>query len=122
MPKELPGVLQRIADRYAAFAADEARGNSAVYEKLALAIADAPEILDFIASLPAPRSQPNCSSPPFAMCAAACPRTRIDCCWRCGASRIASARSCCRRGRRPTSRGAVPFCCRFSRFCRRRWR
>jgi hypothetical protein len=51
--------LQRIAARYAAFAIDEARGSSAIYEKLALAIACSPELLAFIAGLPAARRQPN---------------------------------------------------------------
>ena len=51
--------LHRIAKRYRAFAIDEARGASEVYETLALGIAASPEILDFIASLPADRRQPN---------------------------------------------------------------
>ena len=51
--------LNRIAARYRAFAIDEARGASEVYESLALGIAASPEILDFIASLPADRRQPN---------------------------------------------------------------
>jgi hypothetical protein len=51
--------LQRIAERYAAFAADEARGNSPIYEKLALDIAHSPELLAFIAGLPPDRRQPN---------------------------------------------------------------
>jgi Uncharacterized protein conserved in bacteria (DUF2332) len=59
MPRELPGELQRLADRYAAFAVDEARGNSALYEKLALAVTNSPEILAFIAGLPVSRRQPN---------------------------------------------------------------
>jgi hypothetical protein len=51
--------LNRIAKRYRAFAIDEARGASEIYETLALGIAASPEILDFIASLPADRRQPN---------------------------------------------------------------
>ncbi len=51
--------LHRLADRYAAFAVDEARGNSAIYERLALAIAGSPELLSFIAGLPPDRRQPN---------------------------------------------------------------
>jgi hypothetical protein len=51
--------LDRIAERYRAFAVDEARGVSEVYETLALEIAASPEILDFIASVPADRRQPN---------------------------------------------------------------
>ena len=38
---------------------DEARGVSEAYEALALGIATAPEILDFIASVPSDRRQPN---------------------------------------------------------------
>src|SRR5450432_2056745 len=48
-----------ISERYAAFAADEARGSSAVYEKLALAVASSNELLKFIASLPSEKRQPN---------------------------------------------------------------
>jgi hypothetical protein len=55
----VPGELQRIADRYVAFAVSEARGVSAIYEKLALGIAASPELLAFIASRPADRQQPN---------------------------------------------------------------
>jgi hypothetical protein len=51
--------INRIAKRYRAFAIDEARGASDVYESLALGISASPEILDFIASLPADRRQPN---------------------------------------------------------------
>jgi hypothetical protein len=51
--------LDRIAKRYRAFAIGEARGVSEVYETLALGIAALPEILDFIASMPADRRQPN---------------------------------------------------------------
>jgi hypothetical protein len=49
--------LNRIANRYRAFAIDEARGASEVYETLALGIAASPEILDFIAS-PASKTPP----------------------------------------------------------------
>jgi hypothetical protein len=49
----------QIAKRYRAFARDEARGASDVYESLALGIAGSAEILDFIASVPAERRQPN---------------------------------------------------------------
>jgi hypothetical protein len=55
----MSGELQRLADRYAAFAVDEARGNSPIYERLALAIAGTPELLAFIAGLPPDRRQPN---------------------------------------------------------------
>jgi hypothetical protein len=51
--------LERISGLYAAFAADEARGWSERYERLALAIAGSRELLAFIATLPADRQQPN---------------------------------------------------------------
>jgi hypothetical protein len=51
--------MQRIASRYAAFAADEARGYSAIYERLALAVAESPALLAFLASLPQERREPN---------------------------------------------------------------
>jgi hypothetical protein len=54
-----PDDLQRIADRYAAFAANEAHGVSEIYERLALATAASPELLAFLASLPANRRRPN---------------------------------------------------------------
>lgn len=54
-----PSELQRLSDRFAAFASDEARGSSAIYEKLALGVAATPELLSFIASLPPDRRQPN---------------------------------------------------------------
>jgi len=53
------GELQRIAERYARFAADEARGESAPYERLAHAVAVSRELLTFLASLPADKRQPN---------------------------------------------------------------
>jgi hypothetical protein len=54
-----PDDLQRIADRYTVFAADEAHGVSEIYERLALATAASPELLTFLAGLPADRRQPN---------------------------------------------------------------
>jgi hypothetical protein len=54
-----PSELQHISDRYATFAVDEAKGASEIYESLALAIAASPELLAFIAGLPADRRQPN---------------------------------------------------------------
>ena len=51
--------LQQISGRYTAFAVDEARGASEIYERLSLAVAASPELLAFIASLPAERRQPN---------------------------------------------------------------
>jgi hypothetical protein len=53
------GELQRISERYLRFAADEARGQSEVYERLALAVAASGEALAFLASLPAEKRQPN---------------------------------------------------------------
>lgn len=61
----MPGTLMQqaelkgIAERYAAFAMDEARGWSGVYEKLALAVAQSSDLLAFIATLPMERRQPN---------------------------------------------------------------
>ena len=40
------GELQRLADWYAAFATDEAHGQSDIYERLALGVAASPELLD----------------------------------------------------------------------------
>jgi hypothetical protein len=51
--------LERLSERYNRFAAEEARGLSDTYEELASGIAESPEILGFIASLPADRQQPN---------------------------------------------------------------
>ncbi len=48
----------RIAGQYRAFA-DEARGRSPQYEELALAVADDPAVLGFLAGLPGPKRQPN---------------------------------------------------------------
>lgn len=48
-----------ISDQYAAFAADEARGSSEAYEKLALAVSQFDDLLEFIATLPVERRQPN---------------------------------------------------------------
>ena len=51
--------LKGISDQYAAFAADEARGSSEAYEKLALAASQSDDLLEFIATLPVERRQPN---------------------------------------------------------------
>lgn len=51
--------LTRLSERYKRFAIEEAQGSSDIYESLALAIAASPEILSFIATLPAERQQPN---------------------------------------------------------------
>jgi hypothetical protein len=51
--------LEQIADRYARFAADEARGVSDTYERLARAVTVSAELLEFLATLPPDRRQPN---------------------------------------------------------------
>jgi hypothetical protein len=51
--------LKSIAERYATFATDEARGSSEAYEKLALGVAQSNDLLEFIATLPVERRQPN---------------------------------------------------------------
>src|ERR1700730_7157422 len=51
--------LKGLAERYAAFAIDEARGSSEAYEKLALAIAQSGDLLQFIATFPVEKRQPN---------------------------------------------------------------
>lgn len=51
--------LKGISERYATFATDEAHGSSEAYEKLATAVAQSSDLLEFIATLPAERRQPN---------------------------------------------------------------
>jgi hypothetical protein len=51
--------LKLISERYAAFATDQARGSSEAYEKLALAVASSNDLLEFIATLPSEKRQPN---------------------------------------------------------------
>ena len=53
------GELERIAKRYTSLAVNEARGQSEIYERLALAAAASPDLLAFLATLPAERRQPN---------------------------------------------------------------
>lgn len=48
-----------IRDRYLGFANFEARGLSPLYQELSEAIADSDEMIEFIASLPPDRQQPN---------------------------------------------------------------
>lgn len=48
-----------IAARYRRFVEEQTRGRSPLYERLGLAVADSPEILAFLAELPAPKQQPN---------------------------------------------------------------
>ncbi len=58
MPNEI-SELKQISDRYATFAADEARGSSEIYERFAQAVAGSTDVLEFLATLPAERRQPN---------------------------------------------------------------
>jgi hypothetical protein len=51
--------LKRIAGQYTVFASDEARGSSEVYEILALAAANSGDLLEFIATFPVEKRQPN---------------------------------------------------------------
>jgi hypothetical protein len=51
--------LAAIARRYARFATVEARGVSPHYERLALAVAESPELLAFLRTFPSERRQPN---------------------------------------------------------------
>ena len=50
---------QEIADRYLRFARNEARGQSPMYEELALHVATSPSALAFLSKLPKDRQQPN---------------------------------------------------------------
>ncbi len=52
-------IVQRLAARYRAFADNEAKGSSALYEAFARAIAGSEAVLSFVATLPATRQQPN---------------------------------------------------------------
>ncbi len=52
-------VLEDLSERYLRFAVVEAQGNSPLYERLATFASHSPEILKFLASLPADRRQPN---------------------------------------------------------------
>jgi hypothetical protein len=51
--------LKGIAERYAAFATDEAHGSSELYEELTLAVAQSDDLLEFISTLPDEKRQPN---------------------------------------------------------------
>jgi hypothetical protein len=59
VPEPAPEELARLSARYRAFANDEARGWSPIYEALARAVAASREMLAFVATLPAERRQPN---------------------------------------------------------------
>lgn len=48
-----------IRARYLAFAENEARGVSPLYEALARSVAESDDLLCFIAALPEPKQQPN---------------------------------------------------------------
>lgn len=54
-----PVDLSRISERYFAFANDEAKGISSIYQGLALAVAGSRHVLAFLATLPADRRQLN---------------------------------------------------------------
>lgn len=71
-----PSELQRLSDRYAAFASDEARGSSAIYEKLALGVAATPELLSLSPACRRIAGNPICSSRPSVICTGF-PKTRI---------------------------------------------
>ena len=60
---------EAIADRYRRFAAEEARGSSPTYEQLALAAAGSPRVLQFLATLPKERQQPNLFLAAIRLCA-----------------------------------------------------
>ena len=47
------------AERYLAFARDEAAGRSPLYKQLALGVARDTEVLSLLAALPTPKQQPN---------------------------------------------------------------
>ena len=51
--------LEKISEHYARFASDQARGSSEVHEKLALAVAQSSDLLEFIATFPVEKRQPN---------------------------------------------------------------
>lgn len=48
-----------IARRYRDFVEEQVRGRSPIYVELGLAVAETPAILDFLATLPTPKQQPN---------------------------------------------------------------
>jgi hypothetical protein len=48
-----------LAERYLAFARDEAAGRSPLYEKFALGVAQDTDVLSLLAALPTPKQQPN---------------------------------------------------------------
>src|SRR5215469_7322763 len=50
---------RRLASWYERFAAEEAHGESEIYERLACGVAASPELLDFLLTLPRQRRQPN---------------------------------------------------------------
>ena len=59
MPPQDDRELEKISQGYLRFAREEARGQSAHYERLALAVAGQRELLAFLHRLPAAKRQPN---------------------------------------------------------------
>jgi hypothetical protein len=59
MPRVATAGVKQLADVYATFAEQEARGRSALYEELARGVAGDREILALLAELPKPKQQPN---------------------------------------------------------------
>jgi hypothetical protein len=57
--RESTALTDAIARRFRRFAETEARGHSPLYEALAESVASDPDILTFLAELPAPKQQPN---------------------------------------------------------------
>ena len=55
----MTGLQADTATAYRRFATNEARGNSPIYEAICLRIADDDAVLSLIATLPAPKRQPN---------------------------------------------------------------
>ncbi len=50
---------EAIRDWYRGFAAEQAAGSSPIYERLSLAVADAPSVIELLTQLRHPRRQPN---------------------------------------------------------------
>jgi hypothetical protein len=58
-PMNQQDLFARLRARYLDFAENEAKGASPLYEELARAVAESDALLQFIASLPPPKQQPN---------------------------------------------------------------
>jgi hypothetical protein len=104
----------RLASWYERFAAEEAHGESAIYERLAYGVATSPALLDFLLTLPRQRRQPNL----FLAAARRLHGVPED------LGRLVDivAADGRRARRRPTSPAAARCCCRCWRGCRSRWR